>query len=85
MRRRPGSPALLGQFQHRHQPATDQIVHVEFTRWPSISGPTRARDTAITGAYAATTRSIVAVLGVLNEQVEEHQGQVEEASSPASR
>jgi transposase len=37
-----------------------------------------SRDTTITGAYAATTRSIVAVLAVLNEQVKVLQGQVEE-------
>ena len=36
------------------------------------------RDAVITGAYAATTRSIVAVLGVLNEQIKTLQGQVEE-------
>ena len=35
------------------------------------------RDAVITGAYAATTRSIVAVLGVLNEQIKTLQGQVE--------
>jgi transposase len=32
----------------------------------------------ITGAYAATTRSIVAVLGVLNEQIKILHGQVEQ-------
>jgi transposase len=36
------------------------------------------RDAVVTGAYAATTRSIVAVLGVLNEQIKTLQGQVEE-------
>jgi transposase len=36
------------------------------------------RDAVITGAYAATTRSTVAVLGVLNEQIAALQGQVEE-------
>jgi transposase len=36
------------------------------------------RHEVITGAYAATTRSIVAVLGVLNEQIKVLQGQVEE-------
>ena len=36
------------------------------------------RDAVITGAYAATTRSIVAVLGVLNEQIKTLQGQLEE-------
>jgi transposase len=36
------------------------------------------RHEVITGAYAATTRSIVAVLGVLNEQIKVLQGQVAE-------
>lgn len=36
------------------------------------------RDAVITGAYAVTTGSIVAVLGVLNEQIKTLQGQVEE-------
>jgi transposase len=36
------------------------------------------RDAVITGAYAAATRSTVAVLGVLNEQIAALQGQVEE-------
>jgi transposase len=36
------------------------------------------RHEVITSAYAATTRSIVAVLGVLNEQIKVLQGQVEE-------
>lgn len=36
------------------------------------------RDATISGAYAVTTRSIVAVLGVLNEQIKALQGQVEE-------
>jgi transposase len=36
------------------------------------------RDPIITGAYAATTRSIAAVLTVLNQQIKTLQGQVEE-------
>jgi transposase len=44
----------------------------------ALRGEQLGRDAVITGAYAATTRSIVAVLGVLNEQIKILHGQVEQ-------
>jgi transposase len=41
------------------------------------------RDPVITGAYAATTRSIAAVLATLNEQITALEGQVEQHFGPA--
>jgi hypothetical protein len=37
-----------------------------------------SRDSVITGAYAASTRSIAAVLATLNEQITALSGQVEQ-------
>jgi transposase len=44
----------------------------------ALRGEQLGRDAVITDAYAAATRSIVAVLGALNEQIAALQGQVEE-------
>jgi transposase len=44
----------------------------------ALRGQQLGRHEVITGAYAATTRSIVAVLTTLNEQIKVLQGQVEE-------
>jgi transposase len=77
----PASAAKLNRSQIRAalKHARRRDIDTKTTRIQSaLRSEQLGRDTAITGAYAATTRSIVAVLGVLNEQVKILQGQVEE-------
>jgi transposase len=44
----------------------------------ALRGPQLGRAPAVTAAYAATVRSLIAVIATLNEQVKSLQGQVEE-------
>jgi transposase len=77
----PASAAKLNRSQIRAalKHARRRDIDTKATRIQSaLRSEQLGRDTTITGAYAATTRSIVAVLGVLNEQVKILQGQVEE-------
>jgi transposase len=77
----PASAAKLNRSQIRAalKHARRRDIDTKTTRiQAAMRGEQLGRDAMITGAYAATTRSIVAVLGVLNEQVKILQGQVEE-------
>ena len=77
----PASAAKLNRSQIRAalKHARRRDVDTKTTRiQAALRGEQLGRDAVITGAYAATTRSIVAVLGALDEQVKTLQGQVEE-------
>jgi transposase len=77
----PASAAKLTRSQIRaaFQRARRRDIDIKTTRiQAALRGEQLARDPVITSAYAATTRSAVAVLTVLTEQIEALQGQVEE-------
>ena len=77
----PASAAKLNrsQIQAALKHARRRDIDTKTTRIQSaLRSEQLGRDQVITTAYAATTRSIVAVLGVLNEQVKILQGQVEQ-------
>ena len=77
----PASAAKLtrGQIRAAFQRARRRDIDIKTTRiQAALRGEQLARDPVITSAYAATTRSAVAVLTVLTEQIEALQGQVEE-------
>ena len=77
----PASAAKLTRRQIRaaFQRARRRDIDIKTTRiQAALRGEQLARDPVITSAYAATTRSAVAVLTVLTEQIEALQGQVEE-------
>jgi transposase len=77
----PASAAKLNRSQIRAalNHARRRDIDTKTTRiQAALRSQQLGRDPIITGAYAATTRSIVAVLGVLNEQIKVLQGQVEE-------
>jgi transposase len=76
----PASAAKLNRSQIRAalKHARRRDIDTKTTRiQAALRSEQLGRDTVIAGAYAATTRSIVAVLGVLNEQIKILQGQVE--------
>ncbi len=77
----PASAAKLNRSQIRAalKHARRRDIDTKTTRIQTVlRGEQIGRDTVITGAYAATTRSAVAILGVLNEQIKTLHGQVEE-------
>jgi len=77
----PASAAKLNrsQIQAALKHARRRDIDTKTTRIQSaLRSEQLGRDQVITNAYAATTRSIVAVLTVLNEQVKILQGQVEQ-------
>ena len=77
----PASAAKLNRSQIRAalKHARRRDIDTKTTRiQAALRGEQLGRDAVITDAYAAATRSIVAVLGALNEQIATLQGQVEE-------
>jgi transposase len=77
----PASAAKLtrSQISAAFQRARRRDIDIKTTRiQAALRGEQLARDPVITSAYAATTRSAVAVLTVLTEQIKALQGQVEE-------
>jgi transposase len=77
----PVSAAKLNRSQIRAalKHARRRDIDTKTTRiQAALRGEQLGRDAVITGAFAATTRSAVAVLAVLNEQITTLQGQVEE-------
>lgn len=77
----PVSAAKLSrsQIQAALKRARRRDIDIKTTRIQgALRGEQLGRNAVVTGAYAATTRSIVAVLGVLNEQVKILHRQVEE-------
>jgi transposase len=77
----PASAAKLNRSQIqaalKHARRRDILIKADHIQ-SALRSEQLGRDQVITNAYAATTRSIVAVLGVLNEQVKILQGQVEQ-------
>ena len=77
----PASAAKLTRSQIRAalKHARRRAIDAKTTRiQAALRGEQIGRDAVVTGAYAATTRSAVAVLTVLNSQIKTLQGQVEE-------
>jgi transposase len=77
----PASAAKLNRSQIRAalQHARRRDIDAKTTRiQAALRDEQLGRDAVTTGAYAATTRSAVAVLTVLNSQIKTLQGQVEE-------
>src|SRR6187401_543214 len=78
-RTRPAAKLNRSQIQAALKHARRRDIDTKTTRIQSaLRSEQLGRDQVITNAYAATTRSIVAVLTVLNEQVKILQGQVEQ-------
>ena len=77
----PASAAKLNRSQIRaalkHARRRDSTPRPPASR-PCCAAEQLGRDPVITGAYAATTRSIAAVLATLNEQITALEGQVEQ-------